>query len=712
MMRDVYEDQAKPRRHRHKVGHRAAWTNEGGDLLNKFTGYLASKVFIVLTIILLVSVGSIAYSIVKLDRDNHLAALRLDVEQELNSVTDQIQLRFFEAVLVAKNIENSLAIDGEIDERQIARTVRDLQRHNPDVIAVALAPNLSITHSFPQTDNRVTIGMNYSQLHAQMPSVAQAYRTRAPVIDDRVDLVQGGTGYIMHYPVFLPNAELSTDQFWGVISVVMDQKGLLQTPQRDFSDPAQYSFELYPLKASGLVEALPDHRLTKLKDKPVVTTFNVLGVTWEAAVRPAGGWPAYSPQSRNLVGFALIAAIFLLGVLLAFRRMALEQANAHALLSEAVGAINEGFIAFDAKERVMVVNQKYRDYHPQIADLIVPGATMKELVMHWVDRSDHFEDTASKQAWIRDRLQSFRNPGSAFLQDTGDDCWLKVTEAKTPHGYTVGIWTDVTAEKRAQEAAEAADREKTEFLNNVSHELRTPLTVIFGRASFMRNSDKMPQSQRLMDALEADGTGCPVAAGAARDYQRFMTDQGAGIAESAQHMIRLVEDLLDWTKVSRGQLELDMAPIQLDEIARSVTQELQPAAEAKGLTLTYIGDGPVATIADKVRVKQILYNLITNAIKFTNEGKVNLSMLHSNDKIVFSVSDTGNGISKADARRVFQRFQQVDGSMTRQNGGLGLGLAISEQLATLHGGSLSMDSELGVGSTFSLTLPRDTVSTL
>jgi signal transduction histidine kinase/sensor domain CHASE-containing protein len=674
-------------------------------LLNKFTGYLASKVFVVLTIVLLASIGGIAFSIVKLDRDNHLAALRLEVEQALHSVADQIQLRFFEAVLVAKNIENTLAVAGEINERQIARTVSDLQRHNPDVIAVALAPNLSITHSFPQTDNRETIGVKYWQLPAQMASVAQAYRTRAPVVDDRVNLVQGGTGYIMHYPVFLPNAELNTDQFWGVISVVMDQEGLLQAPQHDFSDPEQYSFELHPLKASGLVEALPDHRLSTLKDKPVVTTFNVLGTTWEAAVRPAAGWPAYSPQSRNLVGFALISAIFLLGVLLAFRRLALNQTNAHALLAEAIDAIDEGFIAFDDKERVMVVNQKYRDYHPQIADLIVPGATMGELVVNWANRTESLSGSKSKQAWVRERLQRFRNPGQAFLQDIGNDNWLKVTEAKTPHGYTVGIWTDVTAEKRAQEAAEAADREKTEFLNNVSHELRTPLTVIFGRASFMRHSDKMPQAQRLMSALTADGSGCPKSAAAAIEYQKFITDQGAGIAESSQHMIRLVEDLLDWTKVSRGQLELDMAPTQLDEIARTVTQELQPAAEAKGLTLTYAGDGPAATVADKVRVKQILYNLITNAIKFTSEGKIHLSMLHSDDEIVFSVTDTGNGIAEEDASRVFQRFQQVDGSMTRQNGGLGLGLAISEQLAELHGGSLSLESKLGVGSTFSLTLP-------
>jgi two-component system cell cycle sensor histidine kinase PleC len=370
-----------------------------------------------------------------------------------------------------------------------------------------------------------------------------------------------------------------------------------------------------------------------------------------------------------------------------------------------VGCINEGFIAFDDKERLMIVNQKYLDYHTDIADHVVTGMTMESLVRLAVENQDILHDMEDKEAWVAQRLEDFRNPGDSFLQTIGNGYCLKVTEAKTPHGYTVGIWTDVTAEKRAQEAAEAADREKTDFLNNVSHELRTPLTVIFGRATFMRNSEKLPHAKRLLSAIEAEGTTPEELANAVTNYQRFVSDQGAGIADSAQHMIRLVEDLLEWTKVARGKLDLDMERLQLDELSSSVVQDLKPNAEAKGLSLTYSGDWTAEAMADKVRLKQILYNLINNAVKFTDKGSIHLSMEKENGFVVFNVTDTGHGISEENLERVFQRFQQVDGSMTRQSGGLGLGLAISEQLAALHGGTLSLTSTLGKGSTFSLRLP-------
>ncbi|MFT6674825.1 MAG: signal transduction histidine kinase [Sulfitobacter sp.] len=667
--------------------------------------YVASKAYIIFTVIVLGSVAGIGYSIIKLDRDNYISTLRHDVEQALYATTDQIQLRFFEAVLVAKNIENILAVSEQPDEKQIARIVDDLQRHNPSVIAVALAPNLTVSHSFPQTGNGKSIGLNYWEVPAQMASIAQAYRRQSPVVDGPVSLVQGGAGYILRYPVFLPNPELNIDQFWGVISIVVKAEGLLSPQLHSFGGADNYMFTLRELQASGLAAPrLAEDAL--YQGQPVVTEFYMLGSRWQAAARPENGWPSYSPQSPFLVAFALILAVVLVVVLGVVRSLALKKENARALLAEAIGCINEGFIAFDDKERLMVVNQKYLDYHPEIADLFVQGKTMEELLRLSEPQAQSPEENAQRETWIAERLARFRNPGESFLQNIGDDRWLKVTEAKTPHGYTVAIWTDITVEKRALEAAETADREKTEFLNNVSHELRTPLTVISGRASFLRNSEKVPQSKRIQTVLEAE----PMAQGgiitAVADFQQFVSVQAGGISDSAQHMLRLVEDLLDWTKVARGQLELNMDRLQVGEIAESVVLDLQPEAEAKGLSLSYSGDGAAQASADRIRLKQILYNLISNAIKFTDVGSIHLSMTHEKDWVVFDVKDTGRGISEENLERVFERFKQVDGSMTRQNGGLGLGLAISEQLATLHGGTLSLESTFGQGSTFRLRLPR------
>ncbi|UOA27753.1 ATP-binding protein [Pseudosulfitobacter sp. DSM 107133] len=675
-------------------------------MLSKYKSYLVSKAYILLTALALGSVVGIGYAVIKLDRDNHLATVRRDLEQDLYTATDQIQLRFFEAVLVAKHIENLLNASTEVNEAEISRFVADLQLRNPGVRAVALAPGLEVTHSFPITGNRKTIGLKYWQVPEQMASVAQAYRRQSPIVDGPVPLVQGGTGYILRYPVFMPNPSTNVEQFWGVISIVISADGLLSAQRHDFGDTEKYSFSLREIQASATSPIGVRDDAGPLNARPVTTEFKMLGSTWRATGRPTGGWPSYSPQSPYLLAFVLFLAVILVGVLLIIRRFASEKESARALLAESIGCLNEGFIAFDDHERMMLVNEKYLEYYPEIGPLIAPGMTMKELLAHSVKNQPGVTTIEDENTWIAERLERFRNPGVSFSEAAAGNRWLKVTEAKTPHGYTVGISTDVTAEQRALKAAEAADREKTEFLNNVSHELRTPLTVISGRASFLHNSERLPQSRSLAAALEnaapADGTVTTAVA----NFQRFVSEQSAGIENSAKHMLRLVEDLLDWTRVARGQLELDLERIEVTDLGRSVVDDLRSDAEAKGLTLTYSEDGPAQAMADTIRLKQILYNLISNAIKFTDTGNIHLSIEQMGDQIVFSVADTGCGIAQDNLERVFQRFQQVDGSMSRQKGGLGLGLAIAEQLAVLHGGALSLESELGKGSTFRLTLTR------
>ncbi len=675
-------------------------------MLNKYKSYLASKAYILLTALALGSVVGIGYSVITLDKDNHLATVRRDLEQDLYTATDQIQLRFFEAVLVAKHIENLLAASNEVNEVQISRFVADLQLNNPGVRAVALAPGLVVTHSFPITGNQKIIGLKYWQVPEQMASVANAFRRQSPVVDGPVPLIQGGAGYILRYPVFLPNPSTNTKQFWGVISIAISADGLLSAQRHDFGDTETYNFNLREISApSPLADGVQDDA-GPLNMRPVTTEFMMLGSTWRATVHPTGGWPSYSPQSPYLLAFVLVLGVILVGVLFIIRNFASEKENARALLAESIGCLNEGFIAFDDHERLMLVNEKYLEYYPEIGPLIEPGMTIKELLAHSVNNQSDATTIEDKNTWIAERLERFRNPGQSFLEAAADDRWLKVTEAKTPHGYTVGISTDVTAEQRALEAAEAADREKTEFLNNVSHELRTPLTVISGRASFLRNSDRLPQAKSLAAAAQALVPADETTVTAVANFQRFVSDQGAGIENSAKHMLRLVEDLLDWTRVARGQLELDLERIEVTELGRTVVEDLRPDAEAKGLTLTYSEDGPAQAMADPIRLKQILYNLISNAIKFTDTGNIHLSINQMRDQIVFSVADTGCGIAQENLERVFQRFQQVDGSMSRQKGGLGLGLAIAEQLAVLHGGALSVESELGTGSTFRLTLTR------
>lgn len=673
--------------------------------------YIVTKTDLTLAVVAFAFVLGVGYSIIRLERDIYVSSVQSTMEQALHHATDQITSEFFEFALAANKIESFLELTGGLPEKQIDRVAEDLLQRKPDVVNIALAPDLQITHTYPKKGNESTVGLEYWKIPEQYPSVAKAYRERTAIIVGPVPLIQGGTGYILRYPVFIRSSERVVDQFWGIISIAIKSNALFRGQKEHLGSMKQVNFTLKqtssPLRPFEINSADP----ALFKDQPVTRQFTMLGSIWQAAAIPTQGWPIYSPMSPYLFAFTLISAIAIVAALLLLKNHANNSEQARSLLSEAIECIDEGFIAFDGNNQLVIVNQKYIDYYPKVAHLIVPGVSFDELVLKGVELGQYPDALGREQEWIEDRLARHRQPSVAFLQRTDKGRWLKVVEGKTPNGYTVGVRTDVTSEKRAQEIAEAADRDKTEFLGNVSHELRTPLTIILGRGSFLQHANKLPQSQRIHEALCTDSNSIENLKSAFAAYHKFVLEQGSGIVESAQHMLRLVEDLLDWAKFERGQLKLDVSAVQASSIAEAVVTDLQSSAEHKGLHLNYSYDGLGEVIADKVRLKQILYNVISNAIKFTDHGGVNVSVSEDSDAVVISIQDTGCGVAEHDMERIFNRFQQVDGSMTRKHSGLGLGLAIANMLTKLHGGTLSLESRVGEGSTFYLSLPRTDINT-
>ncbi|MEQ8899142.1 MAG: ATP-binding protein [Roseovarius sp.] len=672
----------------------------------RFNRQLVSKIYLLLAVVAFLSAVGIGYTIITSDYEQYTRATRADVERELDTATGQLRNWFFEFELVANRIESFLAVSPQAPMPEISHVVEDLLEHNPQVFAVALAPGLKITQSYPETGNRKSIGLNYWEMPEQMPGVARAFRDRAPVLDGPVALVQGGQGYLLRYPVLIPRTGRQIDKFWGIVSVGISAESLFgaRTTGGE-AEAAAYSFGLRELYPDGRVRHHLHGDPALFEGDAVIREMNMLGSRWLVAAEPRDGWPRYSPQSPMLIAFTLIGAVALLIVLLSLRQVTVRGERAHALLREAIDCIDEGFVAFDENDRLVSVNQKFVDYHPKIADLMRPGLPFETMIREGVKRGQFPEAEGCEAAWVAQRLARFREPGTPFQQRLPGDRWLKVTDARTPHGYTVGVKTDVTAEKRALAAAEAMDREKTEFLNNVSHELRTPLTVISGRAAFLRH-EGMPQTRGLMTALSAKERDAAEIAGAVEEYRLYVEEQSGRVLTSSQHMLRLVEDLLDWTRVERGQLELDKGPVQVVDVAKGVVDDLRSEAEAKGLMLTYRSTGAAEVLADRIRLTQVLYNLVSNAIKFTEAGRILLSVEVAPEAVYFSVEDTGRGIAAGDLERIFDRFRQVDGSATRQRGGLGLGLAIARKLAELHDGSLSVKSVPGEGSVFRLSLPR------
>ncbi|MDB5469461.1 MAG: histidine kinase [Caulobacter sp.] len=232
---------------------------------------------------------------------------------------------------------------------------------------------------------------------------------------------------------------------------------------------------------------------------------------------------------------------------------------------------------------------------------------------------------------------------------------------------------------RSARAAEAADTAKSEFLANMSHEIRTPLNAVLGMTQVMEGGD--------LDAVQ-------------RGRLRV-------IRESGQSLLGLLNDVLDLSKIQAGKLEITPAPFDLGNLVIGTVRafEVQAAAKDLSLSLTIAPDALGAWQADALRLRQILTNLISNAVKFTSEGEVGVGIDRTADGLVFVVRDTGPGIAPEALDRLFDRFAQADSTTTRRFGGSGLGLAICRDICNLMGGVLEVESRPGQGSTFRVGLP-------
>ncbi|WP_167053303.1 response regulator [Burkholderia sp. Ax-1719] len=280
-----------------------------------------------------------------------------------------------------------------------------------------------------------------------------------------------------------------------------------------------------------------------------------------------------------------------------------------------------------------------------------------------------------------------------FVRKDGTQLWCADHGAALdPQDVSKGsVWTalDVTGRKRAEEAirmakeeAEQASRMKSEFLANMSHEIRTPMNGVIGMSRLALKTDLNPKQRNYVEK----------------------------IAASAESLLRIINDILDFSKIEAGKVVLEKVPLRLDDILDNLSSLIVLSTEATGVEVVFrVGDNiPPTLLGDPLRLSQVLVNLGVNAAKFTPQGEIVVSVVllevsGSHAVLQFSVADTGIGMTESQLAMLFQSFSQADGSITRQYGGTGLGLAISKQLVEMMGGTIDVQSTLGVGTRFTFT---------
>ncbi len=368
-------------------------------------------------------------------------------------------------------------------------------------------------------------------------------------------------------------------------------------------------------------------------------------------------------------------------------RARLEIAQAKGIMDRALASMADGFLLCDAQDRVVAWNARYMEMFPWVRRVLGVGVSFETIVDVAAPSIVPDSDPTKRQAWREMRLAMHRSGNGVFEQELADGSVIHTIERRTPDGGIVGVMRDITkAERelaRAKAAAEASNHAKSQFLASMSHEIRTPLNGVLGMNSLMLKTE-LTQEQR--------------------SYART-------IRASGKALLTLINDILDLSKVEAGKLELVIGEFDPRRLVDEVAASVATRAREKGLNFAvqFRSGLPEMLHGDEGRLRQVLFNLIGNAVKFTERGSIGVEVAHralEGDDVELSVvvRDSGIGIAPEVLPTLFQRFIQADSGITRRYGGSGLGLAISRGLIDLMGGRIDVQSQVGLGSTFTVTL--------
>ena len=384
-------------------------------------------------------------------------------------------------------------------------------------------------------------------------------------------------------------------------------------------------------------------------------------------------------------------------------QLAEEAEVAHSRLIQAIESMGQGFVLYDKDDRVVLMNRRVNDMFSASfggTEAFKIGAKFEDILRQSTNATRNFKTKKQFEDWVARvmearRTQKVRNS----IDQQPDGTWLRSEGFPTTEGGIVSVFTDITEAKLheaeldelvkelgiARDEAVEANSAKSQFLANMSHELRTPLNAIIG------------YSELLIDDTTDDGN---------TEYIADLTK----IQRAGQHLLGLINDILDLSKIEVGKLELYIEEFEVADLVSDVSNTIAPLIEKNGNRLEIeVAEGIGSITNDMTKIRQSLFNLLSNAAKFTEDGLIKVSIGANADetKVTFAVSDQGIGLTVEQLAKIFDPFTQADSSTSKNFGGTGLGLSISREFCRMMGGDLVAESVIGEGSTFIMSVLRD-----
>lgn len=573
-----------------------------------------------------------------------------------------------------------------------------------------------VSYIYPLEPNSNALGFDMSSEVKRKEAIEEALRTDITTVSSPMRLVitqNNSLGVVVFKPLLTRYGEQGF-----VIAVIQLESLLKNSTSTNSKIISPFKFELHALNKNGYAEPLatfPNINSKKIKhtlsnlflnDLSLTRPIFFFNKTYSITIRPSKlfyeQYPIHDMYVIGISGALLTMILVAFMDMLSNRRKILEDLVAHRTeevetqrqrLDLAISGTNAGMWDWNVQSGDTVFNERWAQ---------ICGYTLKEL------------EPISIQTWVKlchpeDKIISDQKLAEHFIGKTaffecevrmqhkdGHYVWVldrgKVVEwtpDKKPLRMT-GTHLDITNRKYVEEElviarqnAESANIAKSQFLANMSHEIRTPMNGIMGMTSILLETELSVEQQRYAQIVYT----------------------------SAQSLLNIIGDILDFSKIEAGKFEIDSIPFHLGSLLEDFASAIAVRAQEKGVEFVcFVEPGtPLNLIGDPGRLRQILLNLTGNSIKFTSKGEVVVRCQLKNESafdaaLIFTVKDTGIGIPTEKLSQLFQKFSQIDTSITRQYGGTGLGLVISKQLCELMGGTIQVESTLGMGTTFTFTL--------